>query len=91
MRIPTQLMFALTVIRDEFITELGFSAKGYGEILLRRIGVCRPIDIYESGGKCFFLINLLKMNVYKKIWMCDIIYIHKAFFCLGSFHMKLYT
>ena len=52
-------MFALTVTRDELIKYFGFSAKGYGEILLRRIGVCHPIVIYAIGGKCFFLINLL--------------------------------
>ena len=46
-------MFAFTVTRDEHITDLGFSAKGYGEILLRRIGVCHPIVIYASGGKYF--------------------------------------
>ena len=63
MRITTPLMFAFTVIRYELKTDLGFSAKGYGEILLRRIGVCHPRVIYASEGKCFFLINLLKVNV----------------------------
>ena len=53
MLITTPLVFALTVTRDEFITDLGFSAKGYGEILLRRIGVCHPRVIYASGGKYF--------------------------------------
>ena len=60
-------MIDLTVILYELITDLGFSAKGYGEILLRRIGVCHPIVIYAIGGKCFFLIKLLKVNVQKKI------------------------
>ena len=46
-------MFAFTVIRDELKIYLGFPAKGYGEILLRGIGVLHPIVIYESGGKCF--------------------------------------
>ena len=46
-------MFAFVVIRDKLIIDLGFSTKGYGEILLRRIGVCHSIVIYESGGKCF--------------------------------------
>ena len=60
-------MFAFTVTRDELITDLDFYAKGYGDILLRRIGVCHPKVIYASGGKCFFLINLLKVNVHQKI------------------------
>ena len=59
-------MFSSTVIIDKLIIELAFSAKGYGETLLRRIGVCHPKVIYASGGKCFFLINLLKVNVQKK-------------------------
>ena len=67
MRIPTPLVFTFTIIRYKLKIDLGFSAKGYGEILLRRIGVCHPIDIYASGGKCFFLINLLKVNVQQKI------------------------
>ena len=54
-------MFSFTVIIDKLKSDLAFSAKGYGETLLRRIGVCHPIVIYESGGKCFFLINLLKL------------------------------
>ena len=66
MLITTPLVFALTVTRDEFITDLGFSAKGYGEILLRRVGVCHPIVIYASGWKCFFLIKLFKVNVQQK-------------------------
>ena len=43
-----------------------FSAKGYEEVLLRGIGVLHPIVIYESGGKCFFLRNVLKVNVQQK-------------------------
>ena len=52
-RIQTQLMFALTLIRDNLKTELGFPANGYGDILLRHIGSFHPIVIYASGGKCF--------------------------------------
>ena len=59
-------MFAFNETRDELITDLGFYAKGYGEILLRRIGVFHPIFVYASGGKCFFLINLLKVNFQQK-------------------------
>ena len=59
-------MIALTVTRDKLKTELGFSAKSYGDILLRRIGGFHPIVIYASGGKCFFLINLLKVSVQQK-------------------------
>ena len=53
MRIPTHLIFAFTVIRDELKTYLGFSAKGYGEILLRRIRNCHTGVIYASGVKFF--------------------------------------
>ena len=60
-------MIAFTVTRYELKTDLGFSAKVYGEILLRRVGVCNPIVIYASGGKYCFLINLLKVNVKQKI------------------------
>ena len=60
-------MFAFNVIRDELKIYLGFSAKGYVEILLRCIGVCHPRVIYVSEGKCIFLINLLKLNVQQKI------------------------
>ena len=42
-------MFAFTVLKDELETYLGFSAKGYGDILLRRIGIRNPIVIYASG------------------------------------------
>ena len=55
-------MFAFNIIRDELKTDLGFSAKGYGDILFRRIWVCHPRFIYASGGKCFFLINLFKVR-----------------------------
>ena len=48
MRIPTPFMFALTVIRYELITYLVFSDNGYGEILLRRIGVFHPIVIISK-------------------------------------------
>ena len=61
-RIPTPLMLAFTVIIYELKTDLGFYAKGYGEILLRRIGVCNPIVIYESGGKCFFLDKFIEIE-----------------------------
>ena len=35
-------------------TDLGFSAKSYGEISLKHIGVCHPI-VYmkEEGNSCF--------------------------------------
>ena len=46
-------MFAFNIVRDELKTDLGFSAKGYGDILFRRIGVFHPRFIYESGGKYF--------------------------------------
>ena len=46
-------MLAFTGIRDELKTYLGFYAKGYGEILLRSIGVCHPRVIYASGWKFF--------------------------------------
>ena len=59
-------MFAFTVIKDEMKTYLGFSAKGSGEIILRRIGVRHPRVIYASGGKCFSFINLLKVNSQQK-------------------------
>ena len=59
-------MFAFTGIRDELKADLNFSAKGYRDILLRRIGVCHPRVIYASGGKYFFLINLLKVNFQQK-------------------------
>ena len=62
MRIPTPLIFSLTVTRYELITDLGFSAKGYGDILLRRIGGFHPKVIYACGRKCFFSVNLLKVN-----------------------------
>ena len=65
-RIPTPLMISFTVFRDKLKTELGFYTKVYGDTLLRRIGFCHPIVIYESGGKCFLLIYLLKVNVQKK-------------------------
>ena len=45
-------MFDMTVIIDELKTYLGFSAKGYREMLLRHIGDFYPIIIYASGGKC---------------------------------------
>ena len=66
-RIPKPLMFDFTVFRDELKTYLGFSAKGYVQILLRYIRVCHPRVIYESGGKFIFLINVLKVNVQQKI------------------------
>ena len=52
-RITTPLMFAFAAIIDELKTYLGFSAKGYGDILLIHIGVYHPRVIYVSGGKCF--------------------------------------
>ena len=55
-------MFYSNVIRDE-LKKYFFSAKGYGDILLRRIGVCHPRVIYASGGKLFSLINLFKVTV----------------------------
>ena len=78
-------MFSFTVIIDKLITYLVFSAKGYGEILLGRIGVCHPIVIYESGRKCFFLINLLKVNIQKKNYMCGIIDNHREVLLSGLF------
>ena len=60
-------MFAFNGIRDEPKKIWVFSVKGYGNILLRLIGVCYPIVIYASGGGYFLLINLLKVNVQKKI------------------------
>ena len=80
MRIPTPLMIDLNVTRDKLKTYLGLYSKGYGETLLRRIGVFHPIVIYESGGKCFFLINLLKLNIQKKTYMCGIIDNHRSVF-----------
>ena len=53
MRIPTPLVFSFAVIRYELKIYLGFSDNGYGDILLRRIGVFHPRVIYASGGKCF--------------------------------------
>ena len=78
-------MFEFTVIRYELKTELGFSDKGYGDILLRRIGIFHPIVIYESGRKCFFLINLLKVNIQKKNYMCGIINNHREVLLSGLF------
>ena len=49
--IPIPLMLAYAVIIDELKPYVGFSAKGYVDILLRGIGVIHPIVIYESGGK----------------------------------------
>ena len=59
-------MFAFTVKIYELKTYLGFSAKGYGEILLRRIGVRHPRVIYAGVGKLFLLINLSEVNVQQK-------------------------
>ena len=59
-------MLAFTVIIYELKKDLGFYAKGYGEILLRRIGGCCPIVINASGGKYVFMINLFKVNVQQK-------------------------
>ena len=67
MRIPTTLMFHFTVIRDELKIDLGFSAKGYGDILLRRIEVFIQELYMQVQGNVFFLINLLKVNVQQKI------------------------
>ena len=46
-------MFDFTVIIYELKTDLSFSAKGYGDILLRLIGFCHPRVIYASGGNFF--------------------------------------
>ena len=67
MRIPTSLTFAFTVIIDELKKYLSFSAKGCGEMLLRRIGVFHLRVIHANGGKCFFLVSLLKVNAQQKI------------------------
>ena len=65
--IPTFLIFDFTVIRDELKTDLGFYAKGYGDILLRCIGVGHPRVIYASGGKFFLLINFCEVKFQQKI------------------------
>ena len=46
-------MFAFTEIIDELKTDLGFSVKVYGDVLLRCIGVCYPRVVYASGGNSF--------------------------------------
>ena len=78
-------MLVFTVIRDELKTYLVFSTKFNVDILLIHIGVCHPRVIYVSGGKCFFLINLLKVNVQQKSYMCGIIDNHRAVFLSGLF------
>ena len=67
MRIMTPFIFAFTVIIYLLKTDLGFSDKSYGEILLKYIEVCRPRVIYAGGRKHLFWINLLKVNFQQKI------------------------
>ena len=66
MRIITPFIFAFAVIIDLLKTDLGFSDKGYGEILMKYIAFCRPRVIYVSVGENLFWINLLKVNFQHK-------------------------
>ena len=67
-------MFAFTVIKDELKTYFGFSTKGYGDILLRHIGVCHPRVIYASGGICF-LDKFIESERFKRKARCVVEYI----------------
>ena len=82
-RIPKPLIFAFTVIRYEMETYLIFSAKGYRNILFGRVGARHPRFIYVSGGKFFFLINSLKVNVQQKILICGRMDNHRAVLLSG--------
>ena len=67
-RIPTPLMFAFIVIRYELKTYLGFSFKGYGEILLRHINSNPYVEHMESSASQSIL-RIHKQSLFWSIFM----------------------
>ena len=51
---------------------MGFSAKGYGDILLIRIEVCHPRVIYMQVEGCVFLDILIESELLEEdIYVCQ--------------------